>query len=882
MKLRLFHGSIRKKLIFLVLLATIPAFLINLVTELENRNRAVKNAKKDTIIYLNGFSQIQQRITDSTRSLLKTVAAMPEVRSMNARYSTKVLATLLKTNPIFTNAILVNLDGDPVAAGKGADIVKNYNFSDRKQFKTAVASGEFSAGEFVVGKHTLKSIFPFGMPVLGSDGTPVGAIIIGVNLQHYVKIFDESDYPQGSFFGISDSKGIRIFRYPEIKGITPGMPIKPSVFEQARAADGNGIIEIMDSTGIKRIVASTPLRLRPDSPPYMFMFMGQDADIVLRNASFILNRVIVTTVVSLTLALLIAWVAGGRGIADSLERLAGIARSMGQKGRASVSGIDYTDGEIGSLARDWDVMVSTLRKREDEKNEALQLLSESEEQYRIILEHNPGGICLIDPETIKIVFANNSFVELFEIPDGRLADINLGDLHPEGDFGFLKKEITKHLLEGGGYFYAVACRTAMGKSVLVDIRTVVLKIKGQIFLAGFFTDITERKRFEDELLAAKEEAERANSAKDDFLANISHEVRTPLNGVMGMLQLLKGAELNPEQSEYVDTGLKSSNSLRRVLDDLLDFSKIEAGILEIWEDPFDLEDLLRQCADLLRVQAEERGLSLKWSIYPGTADVFLGDAGRLRQILFNLLGNAIKFTEAGSIEINAYTLPYPDEEHVRLFFSVTDTGVGIADDKIDNIFESFTQVDGSRTRKYQGVGLGLSIVKRLVNLMKGAMTIESELGRGTTVQFFVLVGHDESAPESIIHEHPVSINLKKLKLLLVEDEKVNMFMARRLLEKMGHEVNCAENGRECLEMIIEDAYDAVLMDIQMPVMTGLEATRIIRNSSKFMEVSSIPIIALTAHAARTDMAAALEAGMNEYITKPFDGPVLEEVLYRVV
>lgn len=881
MGLRLFHGSIRKKLIFLVLLATIPAFLLNFITELENRKRAVQTAKNDTAIYLNGFCQIQQRITDSTRSLLKTVAAIPEIKKMNSRGADRILSSLLEANPIYTNVILVDLNGDPIAAGKGIENVKKLNFSDRRQFRDALASGEFSAGEFVVGKHTKKSIFPFGIPVKGEDGKYVGAIIIGVNLQHYVKVFDESDFPEGSFFGICDSSGIRIFRYPSPGDIAPGMPIKKKVFEHARSSDGVGLMEIVDSTGVKRIIASTPLRLRPDDSPYIYMFMGQDAAVVLHNADFIITRVSITTVVSLTMALLIAWFAGGRGIADNLERLAKVARDMGQTGRASGSGIDYTDGEVGSLARTWDSMVGQLRKHEDDRNEALQLLSESEERHRIILEHNPGGICLIDPYSQKIIFANASFIELFEVPDGHLDSLNIMNLHPQRDSGFIEEEIAKHLTEGGGDFHDISCQTTNGKNLVVDIRTVVLTIKGQTFLAGFFIDMTENKKIQTDLLAAKEEAERANSAKDDFLANISHEVRTPLNGVIGMLQLMKGTELNREQAEYIATGLKSSNSLRRVLDDLLDFSKIEAGILDIWEEPFELDELLGQCADLLSVQADEKGLALEWSISPGTENVFMGDAGRLRQILFNLLGNAIKFTDEGVISIDAFTLPHRDEKQLRLFFSVTDTGVGIPDDKISKIFDSFTQVDGSRTRRFQGVGLGLSIVRRLVNLMDGSLTIESELGKGTTVQFYVLVGRDIPDNREVRQKEDVHTHERKLKLLLVEDEKVNMFMARRLLEKMGHKVDCAENGRECLKIVSEGTYDAVLMDIQMPVMTGLEATRLIRNSSEFSKVSAIPIIALTAHAARVDMLEAFDAGMDEYVTKPFEGAELEAVLFRV-
>ncbi len=806
---------------------------------------------------------------------------MPEVRNFDIGKVQIILSTLLKANPIYSNVILVDLKGNVLTAGKGVEKAKKFNFADRKQFKDAVDKGMFASGEFVVGKHTKQSIFPFGIPVTGKDGITKGAIIIGVSLNHYGKLFDDSDFPKGSFFGISDYQGNCIFRYPFNNTTFIGTSIKIEVFSLAKEKGKSGVIEITDSTGVDRVMAFVPLQIDTGAEPYMYMFMGLDAKLAMKNADWIMRRGALTTLFSVSLALMIAWFVGGKGIAESLEKLAAATRKLGQNGEKGGSGLDYSDGEVGYLAKTLDSMTDLLREREVERNEALKLLTESEEQHRTLFEENPGGICLINSKTMIIEFANPAFMSLLELSEKHIGNLSVFHLQELIDIKISEMDFQQHLQGEGWASSAVSCITQSGKNVVVDILSSKLMIRGCEYLAGFFTDITERKRFENELLAAKEEAEHANAAKDDFLANISHEVRTPLNGVMGMLQLIQATGLDSEQSGYVNIGLKSSSSLMRVLDDLLDFSKIEAGMLDVYDEPFGVEELVNQCVDLLKVQADEKGIVFGGYIDPSVQNFYLGDAGRLRQILFNLLGNSIKFTENGSIDINIFALSSTDPEKDRLFFAVKDTGVGIPDDRISDIFESFTQVDGSRTRKFQGVGLGLSIVKRLVTLMNGTMTIESELGKGTTVQFCVLVGNNVPEEEyNDVHTNFVQ-PAKKLKLMLVEDEKVNRMMAKRILEKMGHSVVCANNGKECLNQILREPYDAILMDIQMPVMTGLEATEILRGSSEFENVSSIPIVALTAHATKRDRQAAFNSGMNGYITKPFSREDLEDVLQRV-
>nr|WP_269203820.1 response regulator [Pseudodesulfovibrio alkaliphilus] len=397
----------------------------------------------------------------------------------------------------------------------------------------------------------------------------------------------------------------------------------------------------------------------------------------------------------------------------------------------------------------------------------------------------------------------------------------------------------------------------------------------------------ERKANERDLLRAKELAEAASRSKSEFLANMSHEIRTPLNGVLGMLQLAQTTDLDEVQRDYVDTALASGRSLLAIINDILDFSKIEAGKLEVITEEFDLSPLLDDVLTTFRGEARDKGLALDLKLWPGIPEHLTGGKSRLRQILFNLVGNAIKFTDQGAVTIKVNPLgPDPRNNRTRLLFSITDTGIGIPDDKVGHIFEPFTQVDGSYVRRHQGAGLGLGIVKRLVGLLGGAMCIESEQDRGTTVH--VAIGFDAASgvivPESAADMTPRGPRPGRtgLRLLVVEDNRVNQLMAARMLTSMGHEAATANNGEEALALLERESFDAVFMDIQMPGMNGVQATRRIREAGPGSTMNpAIPIIAITAHAMAGDREIFLEGGMDDYIAKPVERNELEAVLARL-
>ena len=385
-------------------------------------------------------------------------------------------------------------------------------------------------------------------------------------------------------------------------------------------------------------------------------------------------------------------------------------------------------------------------------------------------------------------------------------------------------------------------------------------------------EMARRRETEERLRGARLAAESASRAKSEFLANMSHEIRTPLNAVMGMLQLLGRSELTGEQAEYADIALVSARSLLSVINDILDLSAVEAGKMVLAAEPFEPAMLLRQVADSFLGQARSKGLRLDWRVDADVPEILVGDPGRLRQVLFNLLGNAVKFTDRGFVRADLSILPVrPGPERVRLLLMVSDSGIGIDPEQAAYIFEPFTQADGSFGRKYQGTGLGLGIVKRIVTLMRGSIAVDSEPGQGATICVTVevrLPGPEESLARD--RRERVRLPGARLNVLVAEDSRINRILVTRVLEKLGHNVTAAEDGRRTLEILAQDRFDLLLLDVQMPGVDGLEVTRAVRAGEAGILDRRIPIIAMTAHAMKGDRETFLEAGMDGYIAKPFE------------
>ncbi|WP_051261540.1 response regulator [Desulfovibrio inopinatus] len=494
-----------------------------------------------------------------------------------------------------------------------------------------------------------------------------------------------------------------------------------------------------------------------------------------------------------------------------------------------------------------------------------------EDRYRNIITKNADAILVVDTRGF-ILYANEAASVLLGRPLEALIGAEFGVPVIDRD----SAEIQIVLPDNAETKKIVAMRVGKSEWESQEVSLVSLR------------DITDRKAMETELSKTQEKARSADEAKNSFLANISHEIRTPMNGILGMTELLLSTNLTKKQKEYLEMVRLSASSLLEIFNDIIDYSNIEAGRLQLAHISFNLHALLRSSISIFATLARKKGIATEYIISPDVPVYVTGDPGRLRQVIVNLIGNAIKFTDTGSVRLTAAVSPVAnrgqDAAPVKIVFSVEDTGIGISKDNAKIIFDSFTQADGSFTRKFHGTGLGLSICKYLVEMMSGTITVDSEVGQGSTFSFSVMLKPAQRVTMEMagMPQNEDLPSLPPLNILLAEDNKVNQIFASELLTSKGHSVLAVPNGADAIKALEEHTIDLVLMDVQMPEMDGLEATRRIRGSTSKNFDPKIPIIAMTAHALKGDRETFLSVGMNEYMSKPISWEKLHKTMFMVL
>jgi PAS domain S-box-containing protein len=650
----------------------------------------------------------------------------------------------------------------------------------------------------------------------------------------------------------------------------------------------------------------------------------------------------------LSALLLSAWLQ--RFISGPILQLAQATRTVAQQKDYRLRVPKQSQDELGLLIDDFNEMLaqiqlrdaalqqaqSELERRVAERTQALQAevaereraehqLRESEKRLQTIMESLPAGVCIIDAITKEILDINPAAVRMAGLTRDQMVGRTCHRFICPAELG--KCPITD--LGQGVDNSERTLLSAQGEKKPILKSVIPVNLNGRPCLIESFVDITQRMQVEERLKRSQIDlaetnrqlegaiahanrlalqAEVANAAKSEFLANMSHEIRTPMNGVIGMSGLLIDTELTAEQRRYVEIVRTSAHSLLAIINDILDFSKIEAGKLDLETLDFDLPTTLDELSEMLALRADEKGLEFTCRVDSGVPCQLRGDPGRLRQILINLAGNAIKFTSAGQVSIQVSLVPSASA-HSLLRFEVKDTGIGIPADKLGQLFEGFVQADRSVTRKFGGTGLGLAISKRLARMMGGDIGVDSQEGRGSRFWFTArfeagteahrtqparpdclseglatAVGGSHPgrpSPSPALH-HPTvsSADPRKVRILLADDNATNQAVAMAMLERLGYRADAVANGLEAIRALSQIPYDLVLMDVQMPEMDGLEATRRIRDPKTGLPQPRIPIIAMTAHAMKGDQDMCLAAGMDDYLAKPVQSSQLSKVLQR--
>jgi PAS domain S-box-containing protein len=865
-------------LTILIALLAVPSISLIIYSGIAERHQAIAGAKTECLKFVNDIAGQQQALAAGAEQLATALSLLPPIQSRNPAAAAALFSDLLKKNPQYANIVVCDKSG--VVWTSAIPFEGKVSLADRRFFQEAARTGMFSSGEYTIGRIMKKPMISFGYPVKNTAHELIAVIGIVLDFDYSQHVFEKLNFPPGSLLALLDRQGIILIRNvnDSAENLSGRRDPQRELFTRMTEGPDEGTWEAMGNDGRFRLRAYKRISLPHESKPYLYIRSGIPLASATSKANAALFRNLSAFVSLFFIGLFLAWLIGNRLIVDPAMMLKGASERLAAGADTVHVSSVVKGGELGEVARAFDGMAAALVQRET-------TLRESEHRWAATLASIGDGVIATDIEG-KTTFMNAVAEELTGWTLGEAS------MKPVTEVFHIINEHTRSEAESPvakvlrqGMIIELANHTLLvrqdGTEVPIDnsgapIRDAEGKTMGVVLV---FRDITDRKRAEKKLTETNRrleeattranemalQADMANAAKSEFLANMSHEIRTPMNGVIGMTGLLLDTDLNEDQRSYAETVRKSGESLLGLINDILDFSKIEAGRLDMKTLDFDLRALLDDFAATAALRAHEKGLEFICAAAPDVPAYLRGDPGRLRQILTNLTGNAVKFTHEGEIAVRASLVSETDSEAV-IRFSVKDTGIGVPAHKQELLFQKFIQVDASNTRKYGGTGLGLAISKQLVEMMNGEIGVKSEEGRGSEFWFAVRLAKQPAQERA---EMPLA-DIRGIHILVADDNATNREVLTAQLRSWGVRTEDAQDGFAALKALYlaKDAVDPfriAILDMQMPGMDGVALARVIKADEA---LKSTHLVLLSSLGQRGDARQMEEVGFSAYLTKP--------------